>query len=197
MTNKVTLVTKKAEELKEIFPDGTVPITQIRADYDPNSKEFYFHVDSAALSLQQIQLLVKLARSRGAPESVTNEQIINSASVKKNDACCLDCGKEGPHNCQSEISISYPEYDEDQDDDWEDEDDDGSGAAMVSDVLERQLTMYKEPNQCRFCGKLDYHIIKKEIPEKFCSTECHRNWLAMQGICIAAGYDALQKRGFD
>jgi hypothetical protein len=67
----------------------------------------------------------------------------------------------------------------------------------IGSIMEYQLTKYKEPNQCRQCGKFDESIRSKEVPEKFCGDECRKKWHDLLEVRIAQGKHDLRVRGFD
>jgi len=67
----------------------------------------------------------------------------------------------------------------------------------IGSMMEYQLTKYREPNQCRQCGKFDESIRTKEVTEKFCSDGCKKEWHNLLDIRIAQGKHDLRVRGFD
>jgi hypothetical protein len=217
MIIKVTLAKKKAEEVKEIFPDSKVPVSSNMPSYDEKTDESYFHFDLSALSEKQRKFLVELGRSRGAPLEMRDEDILASAAIKTEDTVCSECGaREGEackaydyeHQCpyyfpsEEEMERADEEWAEengDEDDFFEDEEQDDVlfDSGLMGSQLEAQLLQFKEPNQCRQCGKIDESLRQKKIEERFCSEECRKKWRALAEIRIAVGKQDLEVRGYD
>jgi hypothetical protein len=95
------------------------------------------------------------------------------------------------------------EEDEYDSDDWEEEDDEGffSNIPWIGEnfgsLLEAQLCRYREPNQCRQCGKFDEALREKKVEERFCSDECQKEWKAVMDVRIQQGLHDLRTRGYD
>ena len=67
----------------------------------------------------------------------------------------------------------------------------------IGSVMERELTKYKEPNQCRRCGKIDESLRYREIKDRFCSNACKSEWHNLLDTRIAQGKHDLRTRGYD
>lgn len=67
----------------------------------------------------------------------------------------------------------------------------------IGSMLEAQLLRYREPNQCRQCGKIGESLRTKETPERFCSDECNKQWHKLMELRIAQGKHDLRTRGYD
>lgn len=126
----VSLAKVKAEEMKEGFPDGKVPVSQLRADYDPELGILYFHVDVSSLTVKQTEFMVQLGRRKlgVVAEGANDYDVLAAACLRKTDTLCLGCGAEGPHNCQAETD-GYEHETETDDYDFEDD---------VQDVLDSE-----------------------------------------------------------
>jgi len=66
---------------------------------------------------------------------------------------------------------------------------------FIGSMMEAQLLKYKEPNQCRWCGKIMEQ--EKPAPERFCSDLCMKQWHELMELRIAQGKHDLRTRGFD
>jgi hypothetical protein len=67
----------------------------------------------------------------------------------------------------------------------------------IGSMMEAQLVKYKEPNQCRSCGKHDESLRGKEAKDRFCSDQCRSDWNRLLEVRIAQGKHDLRTRGFD
>ena len=121
MIYTIKLAPKKAEEFKEGFPDGIVPVSSLRVDYDPKTEGFFYHFDISVLTKKQSDFLIKYAKENlGVPDWTRDEDILARAAIMQPDALCPACGAEGVHNCQAEkTEYPEPEGDEDLENDFE------------------------------------------------------------------------------
>jgi hypothetical protein len=212
-TYTVKLTQAKAEEMKEGFPDGRIPVSSLRMDYDPKGELFYYHVDVSALSEKQADFLVKLGRQRigsyddNLDYEIRDEDILAQACIKQKDTCCPDCGTEGKHDCQAATTV----YDEQMDfnpveEDYEEDIEEGeidlfSGIPFINEnigsMMEAQLLKYGEEGQCRQCGKFFDKLKGVPIEERYCSPECREQWERLMEIRIMQGKHDLRTRGYD
>jgi hypothetical protein len=67
----------------------------------------------------------------------------------------------------------------------------------IGSMMEAALTQYREPNQCRSCGKIDESLRTKKVEERFCSDKCSQSWHALLDTRVKQGLHDLRTRGFD
>ena len=67
----------------------------------------------------------------------------------------------------------------------------------VGSMMDAQLLRFKEPNQCRQCGKIDEALRAKKVEERFCSEKCSKEWHALLDTRVAQGLHDLRTRGYD
>lgn len=67
----------------------------------------------------------------------------------------------------------------------------------VGSMMDAQLLRFKEPNQCRQCGKIDEGLRAKKVEERFCSEKCSKEWHELLDTRVKQGLHDLRTRGFD
>jgi hypothetical protein len=195
--------------MKEGFPDGKVPVSSLRMDYDSQAETFYYHIDISALTKRQSDFLVALGRKKfgAAVEGARDEDILARACVKQSDTCCPDCGAEGKHDCQASSTIYDQLYEEEreyyEDDDYLEEGELNLFPSMpwinqnVGSTMEAQLLRYGDDGQCRQCGKFFEKLKGASIENRFCSEACSNEWHHLMEARIAQGKHDLRVRGYD
>lgn len=94
-----------------------------------------------------------------------------------------------------------PEYDEDEEELEEGEVNLFASMPWINDrvgsLMDAQLLQYREPNQCRNCGKIDESLRQKKVEERFCAEKCKQEWTRLLDTRIAQGKHDLRTRGYD
>ena len=67
----------------------------------------------------------------------------------------------------------------------------------IGSMMDAQLLRFKEPNQCRQCGKVDEALRSKKVEERFCSETCSKEWHALLDTRVKQGLHDLRTRGYD
>lgn len=212
MITTITLTKKKAEELKEIFPDRKVPVSSDTLAMEEGIS--CFRLDLSALTQKQRRQLVALARTKAAiPEEVSAQQILEQARIKFEDTCCPECSREPgevcgaydpEHTCpyhvpsEMEMEAADEEWAEDDEDFFDDEDEvELFDSGFMGSQLEAQLTQPTADNQCRQCRKFDEKLRGVPMQDKFCSADCKTNWENLANLRIAVGKKDMEARGYD
>lgn len=67
----------------------------------------------------------------------------------------------------------------------------------IGSIMDAQLLRFKEPNQCRQCGKVDEALREKKVEERFCSEACSKEWHSLLDTRVKQGLHDLRTRGYD
>lgn len=67
----------------------------------------------------------------------------------------------------------------------------------IGSMMDAQLLRFKEPNQCRQCGKIDEVLGAKKVEERFCSDKCSAEWHSLLDTRVKQGLHDLRTRGYD
>lgn len=67
----------------------------------------------------------------------------------------------------------------------------------IGNMMENQLTRYKDKDQCRWCGKRDKVLEDKNVAERFCCEECFKIWYDLLELRISQGKHVLRVRAFN
>src|SRR5579875_1357026 len=105
---KIRLAKEKAEEMKEGFPDGRVPVSSVEPYFDPIIGMRYYKFDISALTEKQRSFLIKLGREILAPLVLRDDQILTGALIRQQDTYCTICEAEPGGECKAHL---FPDID--------------------------------------------------------------------------------------